>query len=864
MAIKRYTANKDNTITTAFKSGMSQTGKLSNMGASDVLEIYSVYGQATTSSIEKTRILVQFPITEITANRTSNLIPASSSVQFNLNLFNVKHGNTIPKNFTISAIPILESWREGLGLDMEEFSDLDTCNWQYRDTGLSWATEGASIPIKQEMNSATIPVEFNQTFDTGLEDLSINVTPIIEEYIKSQESSYFSAASGSVKFGTVPPVGETLKFRATNGDYRIVQTANTSGSTDKTHLLDVSSNNISTVVGKFKGLFDSSAFNTIFSGAIDGSDPLKVNITQKHKGYYGNTTITKNMASVVVNFSGGAGIQNNGFLIKLSGSFEDGSLKKSYFTKKFSARESEYYFQRPVIEAQWDSRITDDRGKLVTADPKLTNAQNTNNLYYHNYINGKLVDLPSIPKFALTTDKGLSEHVSIVLDNTVYTTSNSEADDLKNAYAEFEMLTLLETSAYDQATGGNSQNTGSGIVIVSYYNPLTLETTSFYFYPIGLKQRNFASRARAMRHIQRHPQAYPAYSPDGMENIVKTAESLVETMNRHPGFSNLFRAINYGFNKIRIYTRVVGGNNHGWNSSVTLHRTADASGNPITTSLQPPKFFGDFGSFNASNTHDTLTTKTDPTNGGDIITYLKSLPLSGSVFDSDPDVKWPLPKAALDLQIIKRNFRGNSSEAVSGVDVTCVKQSTGVYKASFIISNNIAQDTLYEKWTIPTGSNSKALDSNTGNIRGFGGNSPVKVKSYRDIYSGESVNIDKIASIQNLKPSYKSGEKSQLNVTIKNKLSNPNVYSKVTGYASPDYFDNVYYQIKRVADDLVIVPFSTGSAVNFSGLGYNERGCNFLLDTSYLQQRYLYEISFCCIHGDQKSILNEKFRFRVE
>ena len=148
--------------------------------------------------------------------------------------------------------------------------------------------------------------------------------------------------------------------------------------------------------------------------------------------------------------------------------------------------------------------------------------------------------------------------------------------------------------------------------------------------------------------------------------------------------------------------------------------------------------------------------------------------------------------------------------------------------------------------------------------RTSGGNSPVKIKSYRDIYDGSSESIDKIASIQNLKPSYKSGEKSQLNVTIKNKLSNPNVYSKVTGYASPDYFDNVYYQIKRVTDDLVIVPFSTGSAVNFSGLGYNERGCNFLLDTSYLQQRYLYEISFCCIHGDQKSILNEKFRFRVE
>ena len=46
MAIKRYTANKDNTITNALESNLTSRGTGSNMGASDVLEVFSIYGQA--------------------------------------------------------------------------------------------------------------------------------------------------------------------------------------------------------------------------------------------------------------------------------------------------------------------------------------------------------------------------------------------------------------------------------------------------------------------------------------------------------------------------------------------------------------------------------------------------------------------------------------------------------------------------------------------------------------------------------------------------------------------------------------------------------------------------------------------------
>ena len=85
MAIKRYIANKDNTITNAFMDDLSTRGTGSNMGASDILEVFSIVGQAnltaqlaTSASVELSRVLIQFPIDEISSDRTADSIPASA------------------------------------------------------------------------------------------------------------------------------------------------------------------------------------------------------------------------------------------------------------------------------------------------------------------------------------------------------------------------------------------------------------------------------------------------------------------------------------------------------------------------------------------------------------------------------------------------------------------------------------------------------------------------------------------------------------------------------------------------------------------------------------------------------------------
>ena len=49
MAIKRYFASQDNTITNAFKANLRTRGTGSNMGASDILEAFVIHGQTTAS-----------------------------------------------------------------------------------------------------------------------------------------------------------------------------------------------------------------------------------------------------------------------------------------------------------------------------------------------------------------------------------------------------------------------------------------------------------------------------------------------------------------------------------------------------------------------------------------------------------------------------------------------------------------------------------------------------------------------------------------------------------------------------------------------------------------------------------------------
>ena len=141
MAIKRYTAEKDTTITNAFKADLQTRGTDANMGASDTLEVFSIYAQGVppldedgdfirdgdgeiVNTIEKARILIQFPVSDIKAARIAGELPAKDSVEFRLKIYNAVHGLTLPRRFELKVFPTSTAWVEGIGLDMDFASDL--------------------------------------------------------------------------------------------------------------------------------------------------------------------------------------------------------------------------------------------------------------------------------------------------------------------------------------------------------------------------------------------------------------------------------------------------------------------------------------------------------------------------------------------------------------------------------------------------------------------------------------------------------------------------------------------------------------------------------------------------------------------
>tara|TARA_B100000131_G_scaffold321440_1_gene372152 strand:+ start:8941 stop:10482 length:1542 start_codon:yes stop_codon:yes gene_type:complete len=73
----------------------------------------------------------------------------------------------------------------------------------------------------------------------------------------------------------------------------------------------------------------------------------------------------------------------------------DGSTE-SYYTKRFFARGSQYFFKRPVLEARWDDRVTDDRGDFYYSSSLAPAADNLNTIYLYNYVRGRLTDIPGL------------------------------------------------------------------------------------------------------------------------------------------------------------------------------------------------------------------------------------------------------------------------------------------------------------------------------------------------------------------------------------------------------------------------------------------------------------------------------------
>jgi len=194
MATKKYKATKDNTITNAYGIDLSTRATGSNMGASDILEIFSIYGQQTTSSTELSRTLLEFPVSSVSADRTAGTIPASGSVRFYLQMYNARHSEQLPESFVVNVSAVSQSWQEGSGLDMETYKDktnntIDGSNWTNRLKSTTWSRPGGEYHSSSYTANYTMP-NYTFTFSEGHEDLEVDVTAMVEEWIAETQPNY--------------------------------------------------------------------------------------------------------------------------------------------------------------------------------------------------------------------------------------------------------------------------------------------------------------------------------------------------------------------------------------------------------------------------------------------------------------------------------------------------------------------------------------------------------------------------------------------------------------------------------------------------------------------------------------------------
>ena len=400
MAIKRYFSDSDTTISNAFKANLANRGVSGNMGLSDILEVFSIYGQANASSSELSRVLVQFPVADIISDRSSGLIPASGSISWYLKLYNAKHSQTLPKDFTLVVNQISSSWNEGYGLDMEEYSDIGTSNWINRASSSigtsSWSAQGGDY-----YSSPTA----TQDFDTGIENLIVDVSPLVEQWMN----------------GTKP---------------------------------------------------------------------------------------------------------NYGFGVRLSSSQEQ--LAASYYTKKFFARGSEFFFHRPVLEARWNSVRRDNRGSFFASSSLASAADNLNTIYLYNVVRGRLKDIPSISTGSIYVKLYTTADNSV---NVVATPNNPVTGGWYSTgiYTASFALNTTESQVYDRWLNSSLStcfHTGSIDVIsleAEDYNP----TNNYVVSLVNLKPSYDVSEQARFRFFVRrkdwNPTIYTVATSDVPSEIIESA-----------------------------------------------------------------------------------------------------------------------------------------------------------------------------------------------------------------------------------------------------------------------------------------------------------------------------------------------------
>ena len=418
MALKRYKANSDTTIVNAYEPNMTTRGTGANAGRADVLETFSIYGRQSAASSELSRILIQFPISDIITDRTNSVIPDSGSMSFYLRLFNAQTSKTVPVDFKLIVSAISQSWQEGIGLDLEQYRDVTRGN-----TGANWmnASNTNVAEITKVEFTANNPANYgaasgenyiiiydgSNRYNLWFYNSSDDSAPVADgTETKVDISSLGTIATIASQFSSVVGALDGFSTSIDSDDTGIMYvTSSTTGPVTSSTIEGTLSFNTLTVqqTGSNETPWSSGPGGNYMTASGD--------VVLSQSFATGLEDLEIDISDIVENWiTGAAGgkYDNYGVGVFLSSSYEAytgsdapqganlGGATVSYYTKRFFARGSQYFFKRPVIEARWDDSRRDNRGDFYYSSSLAPAADNLNTIYLYNYVRGRLRDIPGI------------------------------------------------------------------------------------------------------------------------------------------------------------------------------------------------------------------------------------------------------------------------------------------------------------------------------------------------------------------------------------------------------------------------------------------------------------------------------------
>lgn len=169
-----------------------------NVGRAGTIDIFKLYDESAyvTGALELSRALIKFDLGQISILASSSINISDPSFKAVVKMRSLSVGQPTPSNFTLDLYPLANPFNEGIGRDVISFADVDYANFNQRISGSSWNASGAGASGSLGDSNIDYFVSGNlqdgqgltslcvsQTFQTGLEDLTMDVTRIVSATI---------------------------------------------------------------------------------------------------------------------------------------------------------------------------------------------------------------------------------------------------------------------------------------------------------------------------------------------------------------------------------------------------------------------------------------------------------------------------------------------------------------------------------------------------------------------------------------------------------------------------------------------------------------------------------------------------------